>query len=517
MSELSDRSVRAVEGSLSGGVAFAKTSAWLAQILSQQGIGLCLVRSNFRIAWANRRHVELHSWGSRGGETCYRQLAGLGGPCAGCLVKEVLRTGRPARLERRLPADDGEKRVCLAASPVFGHARRLEYVMLTTVDLGDVEHSLGGDEAEKMASLGVMAAGVVHELNNIIGGMSGHAELAMLYPEKAEMSRHALEVVTQSSRRAGPILKQLTDYSRQSTTVVASFDFIEVVEQVLHVVSRNLELAGVRVNRRFDSSSTVTANPWRVRTLLLNVMLDVTAGGVKRDTELTVEVGGCHGSPGCRRRHAGCEENGCVRLCMSYRLAPSSAQACGEAPLCLFECARADDVHRRRPLDAVSRAAAGMGGVVEVSEDESLRRIEIMIPLDATASHGRGGTGLPRRVKPGRVLVVDDEESIRELVSVVLGDEGYDVTTATSGRSAVELVRVKAFDVVVLDVMMPGELDGLSAFHEIRRIRPECRILLMTGRPPDDELEEQLRQADAHVLKPFHCRQLLDRLRDIAV
>ena len=131
---------------------------------------------------------------------------------------------------------------------------------------------------------------------------------------------------------------------------------------------------------------------------------------------------------------------------------------------------------------------------------------------------GKGATSgaeAPERAR--RALVVDDEEIICELVNAVLTDEGYQVTTASSGRSAVELLRAQSFDVVVLDVMMPGELNGLATLREIREIRPECRVLLMTGRPPDDELEAQLRQADAHVLKPFHCQQLIERLRDIAV
>ena len=89
-----------------------------------------------------------------------------------------------------------------------------------------------------------------------------------------------------------------------------------------------------------------------------------------------------------------------------------------ETPFCLFECTQADAARRRRPLDAVSRAAPEMGGAVDVSEDESSARIEVTIPLDATAPHRQRETDSPARVRPVRILVADDEESIRELVKV---------------------------------------------------------------------------------------------------
>ena len=115
------------------------------------------------------------------------------------------------------------------------------------------------------------------------------------------------------------------------------------------------------------------------------------------------------------------------------------------------------------------------------------------------------------------MLVVDDEEVIRELIKSVLTDEGYEVTLAASGRSGVELARSQGFDVALVDLMMPGEMGGFATLRELKGLRPECRVVLMTGRPPDEELESQLRLADAHVLKPFHCKDLVECVRRVAV
>jgi len=486
------------------------------EILSGRGMGLALLGSNLRVRWSNRRHVEVHSWGVPAGEHCYRQLCEAERPCAGCVVKEVLRTGRTSSFDRRIPTGDGETWVHLSASPVYGPSRRLDGVMLITVDLGGEEHVLERDEAEKMASLGLMAAAIVHELNNIIGGMSGHAELAMLHPEREEMTRHALQVVTQNSRRAQEILKQLVHYSQQSTQEVASVSFVEVIEQVLHLASRNLELAEVRVLRKFDSSPTLVANPWRLRMLLLNLMLDALER-VRRNSDLTVCLEECSGAIDCTRKTPRCAQSGCVRLVLRYEPRSPTEPTTGPTPRCGFERVTSTTQRYWHTFDAASRTVREMSGNVWVREDGSSRCVEVVIPLEREPA-GEGGAsapGLPDRIR--RALVVDDEEVICELVKAVLTDDGYQVTTASSGRSAVELLRAESFDVVVLDVMMPGELNGLATLRQIREVRPECRVLLMTGRPPDDELEAQLRQADAHVLKPFHCQQLIERLRDIAV
>ena len=63
----------------------------------------------------------------------------------------------------------------------------------------------------------------------------------------------------------------------------------------------------------------------------------------------------------------------------------------------------------------------------------------------------------------------------------------------------------------------PRQLSGADAMKQIRTLRPECRVVMMTGRPPDEQLVAELRKADAHVLKPFRCQELIDCLHRVAV
>ena len=111
-----------------------------------------------------------------------------------------------------------------------------------------------------------------------------------------------------------------------------------------------------------------------------------------------------------------------------------------------------------------------------------------------------------------RVLVVDDEDNIRELVATALGYEGYEVDTASTGRAALEQVRTFRPDLVVLDVML-GDLDG---FEVARRLVAEGRhppVLFLTARDTTDDKVQGLRiGGDDYVTKPFSLEELVARV-----
>jgi DNA-binding response OmpR family regulator len=112
------------------------------------------------------------------------------------------------------------------------------------------------------------------------------------------------------------------------------------------------------------------------------------------------------------------------------------------------------------------------------------------------------------------VLVVDDEPKILEVVRDYLNDAGFSVTTAADGRSALDLARAVAPDLVVLDLGLPG-MDGLDVARELRR-RSVVPIIMLTAR--SDELDRVLGLelgADDYLVKPFSPRELVARVRAV--
>lgn len=114
----------------------------------------------------------------------------------------------------------------------------------------------------------------------------------------------------------------------------------------------------------------------------------------------------------------------------------------------------------------------------------------------------------PRTARP-RVLVVDDEASIRELLSKTLALAEYDVETAPDGRSAIERLRLGSYDLLIADLKMPG-LDGLAVIREAKRLRADLPVIIITGYSTESSAIEAVNLGvSGYLTKPFRVPQVL--------
>ena len=115
--------------------------------------------------------------------------------------------------------------------------------------------------------------------------------------------------------------------------------------------------------------------------------------------------------------------------------------------------------------------------------------------------------------EPGRILLVEDDANLRDTLGEVLRDEGYSVASADSVASAVGLLQAAAFDVIVLDLMLPDG-DGYSLCERIRSEGKRSRVLMLTARTLDGDLERGFDVgADDYLKKPYRLRELLARVK----
>ncbi len=114
-----------------------------------------------------------------------------------------------------------------------------------------------------------------------------------------------------------------------------------------------------------------------------------------------------------------------------------------------------------------------------------------------------------------KVLVVDDEESIRKLLEYNLSKEGYEVTSSADGKAAYDLAGEKNFDFIILDLMLPS-MDGMDVCKQLRQDKVNTPILMLTAK--DDELEKIIGLelgADDYMTKPFSPREVVARMKAI--
>src|SRR5436309_5654182 len=124
-------------------------------------------------------------------------------------------------------------------------------------------------------------------------------------------------------------------------------------------------------------------------------------------------------------------------------------------------------------------------------------------------------TGSPQGDRPPRVLVVDDEESITQLVATVLRYEGFEVECASDGRTAVRAAQSFRPDLVVLDVMLP-DWDGFEVYRRLDAESTRLGVLFLTARDaPSDRVHGLTLGADDYVGKPFSLEELVARVRAV--
>src|SRR3974390_3003210 len=127
-----------------------------------------------------------------------------------------------------------------------------------------------------------------------------------------------------------------------------------------------------------------------------------------------------------------------------------------------------------------------------------------MMEPTLTGSPVAGGS-----VRPPRVLVADDEERIRKVLVRILGDRGIYADTASDGRQALAMALSGSYDLVILDLLMPGK-DGFSALREITQRRPGQAVLVLSClTDPESKMTSLGLGAEDYVPKPFHVGELV--------
>lgn len=114
-----------------------------------------------------------------------------------------------------------------------------------------------------------------------------------------------------------------------------------------------------------------------------------------------------------------------------------------------------------------------------------------------------------------RILIVDDEKNMRATLADILGDEGYQVDTAADGLTAVEMCEQQPYDVVLLDIRMPG-IDGVETFRRIRRHQEAVRVVMMSAYSIDELKRSALEEgAIAFLSKPLDIDNVVDLIKDV--
>jgi len=372
-------------------------------------------------------------------------------------------------------------------------------------------------QAQKMEAVGTLAGGVAHDFNNLLQAIRGFAQVLLLKGDESSPGRRELEEIHQAAIRGGDLSRQLLTFSRKVETSLRPVDLNAEVERIATLLRRTIpRMIAIDVELEKDLKP-ISGDPGKLEQLVMNLALNakdaMDDGGTLVSTTHNVTL-----TEAFCRRHVGGRPGEHVLL----RVADSGHgmdQATLERMFEPFYTTKAVGKGSGLGLPIVYGIVKDHDGNITCqSEVGRGTTFEIYLPaLEQSAEPGEVETADELQGGTETILLVDDDDAVRDAVRQMLEPFGYSVRTTADGESALELYgrEPDAIDLVILDLIMPG-MGGRKCLRRILEMNPSAKVLIVSGHSPGDQVREALESgARGFVGKPYGLSRILREIRNI--
>jgi PAS domain S-box-containing protein len=409
-------------------------------------------------------------------------------------------------------AADGERRMLEIARDITPDVQREEERLKLARQM---------QETQKLESLGVMAGGITHDFNNLLTPILGDAELALLDLPPDSPVRPRIEQIRHAAKRAAALTRQMLAYSGQTPVSIEPISVSRLVEEMGQLLEGTVSGKAMLVYDFSDNLPSVHADIAQLSQVVMNLITNAAEAVREGAGRITLRTGVVEAEKVDHDSIVG----DCGLTAPNYAFFEVIDDGCGmdaETQSKIFDpFFTTKFTGRGLGLAAVVGIVRSHGGMIEI-DSEVGRGTRFRVLLPATTQSAAGPPARPTAPVEewrgsGTVLVVDDDEGVRALLDATLRRAGLTVLLASDGREAVDLFRIHADEIcaVVLDRTMP-DIGGEDAFDEIRRIRPDARIMLISGYSEERAAWHFIDKGlDAFLHKPFEPAVLLEKIRRI--
>lgn len=449
------------------------------------------------------------------------------GPCFEYLVK-VMGTGEAAKspIYRVHHADgswrsfvaNGSRYLGTSGEPLFlGIGRDV-----TDQLRADEEHLLMERQllhAQKLESLGVLAGGIAHDFNNILTAIVGNADLALMRIGNESPVAENLRRIEQAAARAADLAKQMLAYSGKGKFVVEHMDLNRLLEEMRHMLEISISKKTVLRFNPAPALPMLEADATQMRQIIMNLVINASEAIGDKSGVITLST--C-----CMM----CDKNYLKNILHDESLM-EGAYVCLE--ITDTGCGMDRDTLARiyDPFFTTKFTGRGLGmaavlgivrghkgGIKIYSEPGMGSAFKIFLPAS-----NRPVVMVNRHVHgeewpvSGTVLLVDDEETVREIGSEMLNTLGFQVITAVDGRDALEKFgNCPAPDFVILDLTMP-RMDGEQCFRELRQLKRDVKVIMSSGYNEQDVTRRFAGKGLAgFIQKPYKLSEMKEAIQRIS-
>jgi len=416
-----------------------------------------------------------------------------------------------------LTATGAEVPILKTATPILlnGQAHLLD-IFIDITEKKKLEAQL--QQAQKMEAVGTLAGGIAHDFNNILQAIFGYTQILLMGKEPSNPDYEKLEAIEKSAQRASDLTKRLLIFSRKVESKLRPVDLNNEIEQVSQMLERTIpKMINIELHLSEDIN-IINADPAQIEQIMMNLGVNARdampeGGSMIFETENVILA-----EEYCKT-HLGSKPGQYVKLSIS-----DTGQGMDKETLRhIFEpFYTTKDIGKGTGLGLAmvyGIVKSHSGYIMCYSEPDEGTIFKIYFPIIEKEPKRVESKKEKVPIKGGNetILLVDDEEAIRELAEDILTRFGYTVLMASDGETALEIYREKKEEInlVILDIIMPG-MGGRKCLEELLKMNPKSRIIIASGYSINGPAKKVLEAgAKGFISKPYDMRGMLQTVRKI--
>jgi PAS domain S-box-containing protein len=501
----------------------AEAQSLLDFVLNNSPVGVALfdragrhVRVNEAMARMTGLALDAHA-GKKIEDVLTEDLADMVNP----MLDRVLSAGEPvinvpvAGASRNDPMRERHFLFSLFPVAVPGGASAAGAVVLETTQYRQLEEQLL--QAQKMEAVGRLAGGIAHDFNNMLTAIKSYSELLATDMAPESQQRADINEVMKAADKATALTRQLLAFSRQQVLRPATVDLNSTVDGLRKILRRlvpeNIELTC----RLAPGLWTVTADPTELERVILNLVLN-SRDAMQEGGKLIIETSNVDIDEDYAATHADTAPGPYVMVAVTDTGEGMSREV-REKLFEPFFTTKGKGKGTGLGLSSVYGIVKQSGGFIWVySEPGRGTTFKVFLP-QAEETHTSTVT-TPRRNKPvgpETILLVEDDDEVRQVATRILRNNGYHVLEATNGAEALRMCEAQPepVDLIVTDLVMPG-MGGSELAAKVRETQPNARILFTSGYTEDAVVRRSfMNPGEAFIEKPFTPASLSKKAREM--
>lgn len=375
--------------------------------------------------------------------------------------------------------------------------------------------------SQKLESLGILSGGIAHDFNNLLLAVLGNLDLALMKLPQETAARNNIDQAIKAGRHAATLTNMMLAYSGKGLFVIKPLNLTELVEENAAMLEAAIPKS-ITLEQHLDGNlPIIMADSGQLQQVIMNLITNAAEAIGDQGGKIRISTG-VKQFDQATLNSSRLDEKTTAGTYIWLEVRDNGCGMDGDTLNKLFDpFFTTKFTGRGLGMSAVlGIIRAHKGGFLVESRPDVGTTIQVLFPIadDQPAGTDSLPAGEPVQGNQARhtvtVLVVDDEEIILTVSNAMLEGLGFEALGASSGEEALALFRNRgeSIDIVLLDQVMPG-MDGVSVFKELRRIRPDIKVLLASGFSPQ-EVSERFSGLglNGFLQKPYTLKNLTSEL-----